>query len=65
MQIVLILRKIVNTAHISMFSGHISIFRTLSIDIWPLKCQETINKKNGGFVYLQFAEFSKVSFSSF
>ena len=30
---------------ISTFSEHIIIFRTLSIDIWQFKCQQTTNKK--------------------
>ena len=30
---------------INTFSEHIIIFRTLSIDIWQLICQQTINKK--------------------
>ena len=41
MQIFIILRKILKySTVISTFSEHITIFRTLSIDIWQLKCQK-------------------------
>ena len=46
---------------ISTFSEHITIFRTLSIDIWQLKCQQrqTNKTKNGKLFFQQTSELSK------
>ena len=53
-QIVIILSKTLNTAlSISTFSEHITIFRTLSIDIWHFKSQKP-TKQNGGSGLIEF-----------
>ena len=47
---------------ISMFSEHIIIFRTLSIDIWQLKCQQ---RQMANFVSANSSELSTFSSPSF
>ena len=52
---------------ISTFIEHITIFRTLSIDIWQLKCpqRQTNTIKNGKLYFFFFVNFSELSnFSS-
>ena len=49
---------------ISTLSKHITIFRTLSIDIWQLKCQQRLTK-HGTFFSANFSELSNLSTLSF
>ena len=68
MQIVtsIILRKnFKNCTVMSTFSEHITIFGTLSIDIWQLKCQQRQTNKTKNDDIFIFAHFSELSnFSS-
>ena len=52
---------------ISTFSEHITIFRTLSIDIWQLKCQQrqTNKTKISNFFSANFSELANFSSSPF
>ena len=49
---------------ISMFSEHITIFRSLSIDIWQLKCQQrqTNKTKNGELFFWKLFRIIKFVF---
>ena len=52
---------------ISMFSQHITIFGTFSIDIWQLKCQQrqTNKTKNDKLFFASFSELSNFFSLSF
>ena len=51
---------------ISMFCEHITIFRTLSIDIWQLKClQRQTKQKNAEHFFANFSDLQNFSSPSF
>ena len=56
-----------NISIISTFSEHITFFRTLSIDIWQLKCQrrQTNKTKDSKLFSVNFSELSNFSSSLF
>ena len=62
MQIVIILRKNFKySTVISTFSEHNTIFQTLSIDIWQLKCQQRqTNETENGKTF--FCKFFRIKF---
>ena len=62
MQIVIILCK--TFINLFTFRKHITIFRTLSIDIWQHKCQQ-IKRKMANSFSVNFTELSNFSSSSF